>query len=130
MKTPREILLSRHAYATPQLDALRRAALHHVTPAGQPFFAQLWRELFWSPRRVWAGLAAAWLVIIAANWSMGEPASSAAPPPTASAERLALWRQQLELRRELLGSLPPDPAEPRRTTPAPRTERKPSYLFA
>ena len=69
MKTPRDLLLNRHRPALPKLDVIRRTVLaEHVggpalpdeAPAG--FLAQAWFELFWSCRRAWIGLAAAWIL--------------------------------------------------------------------
>ena len=61
-KTPRDILLSRHATATPQLDQLRHATLAEATPIPT---RQLLHALFFPQRRLWLGLAAAWIVIVA-----------------------------------------------------------------
>ena len=79
MKTPREILLKHHEGIQGRLDAVREQVVAREAnslPVSEPaglycFFLHLplliWRELFWSCRRVWAGLAAVWLVMIAIN---------------------------------------------------------------
>jgi len=65
-KTPRDLLLSRHAAATPRLDQLRRKTLDDATPIPA---RQLVHALFFPQRRLWLGLAATWLVILALNFS-------------------------------------------------------------
>ena len=65
-KTPRDLLLSHHAAATPQLDQLRRKTLDDARPVPA---SQLLHALFFPQRRLWLGLAAAWLVILALNFS-------------------------------------------------------------
>ena len=113
MKTPRELLLARHANAQPKLDALRQRVVADHTGAGiteaaaRPgILAQLWMELFWSCRRAWLGLASAWALILILNLTAGPAATSATgwasrTPPTAEI-RLAL-AEQARLRTELLG---------------------------
>jgi hypothetical protein len=83
MKTPREILLRRHQVATRELDKRRAEALlamrSHPSNAARhdvdremtlPVRAALavWRELIWPCRKTWAGIAAAWLLIISINF--------------------------------------------------------------
>jgi len=114
MRTPRELLLARHANAQPKLDALRRrvVAAHAgaeltVAAARSDILAQVWMELFWSCRRAWLGLASAWALILILNLTTGPAATSATdlasrtPPPAEI--RLAL-AEQARLRAELLGT--------------------------
>lgn len=77
MKTPREILLERHKNSNGKLDAIRQAAVkqlrggahesrrRHVedAPALWRGLRLCWQELVWPCRRVWLGLAAAWLAM-------------------------------------------------------------------
>lgn len=71
MKTPREILLARHADASAELDALRRSVVAELKPAESPgWLAVAWRELFWQPRLVWTGLAAVWVFLLGGNIAM------------------------------------------------------------
>ncbi len=134
MKTPRELLLARHATVQPRLDALRREVVagYVSTPATDNalaqagFLARLWVELFWSCRRRWLGLAAAWAIVLAFNLA-GREASS---PPLVSARqtrpgaelRLALGEQR-RLLAELLGTSLLPPVERRKSAvPTPRSE--------
>ena len=82
MKTPREIVLNRHQLANRKLDKLRAEALsavrsqpsnatHHDAGRDMALPARavlaVWRELIWPCRKTWAGIAAAWLLIIPIN---------------------------------------------------------------
>ncbi len=89
--TPRERLLARHAGATAELDALRRAAL----PAERVALRDLWRELFWVRRAAWGALAAAWLVILAVR--LAQPAQPPPAPAGARADALYAWRETRRL---------------------------------
>ena len=134
MKTPRELLLARHAAVQPKLEALRRefVAEHtnvrtaEATTARPGLLAQFWMELFWSCRRAWLGLAAAWAVILTLNLAAqptSAPALNLANRYQSSAElRLALGAQY-RLRAELLGNGPTEPvARPKPIGPAPRSD--------
>lgn len=65
-KTPRDLLLSRQAAEIPQLDQLRRKTLNDATPIPA---SQLLHALFFPQRRLWLGLAAAWIAILALNFT-------------------------------------------------------------
>jgi len=155
MKTPREILLARHQAAARKLDEIRRNAVaelndevfglrreakrhadfapeSHVAKAAASLrfataFQMIWRELIWSCRRTWAGLAAAWLAIAVFNHSQTDrsqiiTAQSSTPPGEV---RLA-FQEQRRVLEELIGPmLPSSPAEPpRRQNNQPRSERR------
>ena len=131
MKTPREILLSRHKEADAKLDQIRRAVVADLTPrpTKEPeisFVLKLWRELVWPCRRTWAGLAATWLAILVFNHSQSGSgpavvAGASAPP----AEIRLAWREQHRVLEEILGAKAPvTPAEPpRHPNNQPRSER-------
>jgi hypothetical protein len=139
MKTPREILLARHRAAEPKLDAIRREVVNAAadvnrrkSPVRELTFATalakairlLYLELVWPSRRIWAGLAAVWILIFAVNFSMRDhsPIVAWKSPPTT--ETIMAWRQQERLLVELIGSSGPAEAErPKIFTPKPRTER-------
>ena len=88
-KTPRDWLLSRHASATPQLDALRRSAL----PARALTWRDLPRELFGPQRHVWRLLTATWIVLAIFQLTLGRAPSPRFPAPSPVA--VAAWFAQL-----------------------------------
>jgi hypothetical protein len=132
MKTPRDLLFARHQAAAPKLDAIRRAAVaaagdrHNFAGRRPPtaatnIFLTLWQELFLPGRRIWSGLAGAWVLIIAVNLAQHDPSPTgkAAPAPA-----MMSFREQQRLMNELFADrLPPGDAEPPKTfSPKPRTE--------
>ena len=124
MKTPRELLLKRHEAATPKLDALRAAATLPAraqisTITSQP--VSLWERLFGPNPLAWAGLAAVWVVLFAADRSGSEPASSSASRASQPSEA-AVAEIVRERRREMVELLNLD--EPQ-AAPTPRSELHP-----
>jgi hypothetical protein len=111
------------------LDAARRAGGHQLsTPNPQPI--SWWRELLWPCPQAWAGLAAAWCLILLLNVASREAAVTAnrrtAP---LSKEFMMALREQKRLFVELVGPL--TPIEPAATyVPRPRSERLPRNLTA
>lgn len=93
-------------------------------------FRVWWGELIWPARRVWAGFAAVWLVLLAVNLTDSEEGRSAsvasATPPK---EVVLALKQQRQLLTELLFSAPPEPAEPPRRAPQPRSELQPVWMI-
>ena len=130
MKTPRQILFQKHAASVPKLDRLRAEVLrqqgpHAVAPSrsrGKNFAAlaveKLWAELIWPCRRVWAGLAAVWIVLLGVQ--LGTPQSPEVAPRATSAAELSA---ALEQRRQLLAELfrPAPTAPPPKHPPQART---------
>src|SRR6267154_2644779 len=131
MKTPREILFERHRQARPGLDAVRQKALAGVLAAQdagrahpEAILKKVWLELIWPSRRAWAGMAALWLAVLAANLEM--KASSTTVPTVRSAHTRELaqaFKEQQRLLAELLLPVSPPPAAPARSNPGPRSER-------
>ncbi len=137
MKTPREILFERHRRAEPKLDAVRRKALvaagsvnkahfniHASFQSALAVLRKAWLELIWPSRRAWAGMAALWLVALAANLEM--KATSTTVPTVRSAHPRELARafeEQQRLLAELLLPVPPPPGAPARSAPGPRSEQ-------
>jgi hypothetical protein len=82
-------------------------------------------ELVWPCRRIWAGLAAVWVLILAVNVSMHDRSQAAMAKTAPSAEMIMTWRQQERLLTELIGpsetraAAPPKPFSPR-----PSSERR------
>lgn len=140
MKTPREVLLNRHRAAEPQLNSTCRTVVEELakkkTKQQNLLLVSLlwyprifWRELIWPARRIWAGFAATWLVVVAANladWhsSPVTQAKTKLPP----SQVLTAWRQQQKFLTELVGQTDWGDAEkPKATTPRPRTERQATF---
>lgn len=94
--------------------------------ASSAVFLDWVREAIWPWRRIWAGLAAVWLMILAGNVALREPApagtaKSAAP----SQEAIASFRDQQKILADLLAehSAPRDAERQKSFSPKPRTER-------
>jgi hypothetical protein len=148
MKTPRDILLRRHASANEKLDAVRRDAVQaaadmtrrqpsvrgfNVAAAIWPVFAAPCRELLWRPRRVWAGFAAVWLALVAVNLATSDhsPAAARANGKLPPAGFFFGWEQQEKLMADVMLQAPPPQADrPRPTPPRPRSERQRSWRIA
>ena len=140
MKTPREILLERHQAAAPKLDAIRHEIVWEGLRAAVPKFKAadtavlpmlIWRELIWPSRRIWAGLAATWILIFVFNFAQRDPAELMAqksPPP--SQEMILTFRQQERLLAELIGPNEPQAvAPPKPFLPQPRSEGRIEILM-
>lgn len=130
MKTPREILLGRHQAAAPKLDKLRQETLNTEFNHGNSRIALLnwpallWRELIWPCRRFWTGLAAVWVLIVAANISMRDNSQTVVAKSTSPQEIIMAWRQQQSLLTELIGPNETHAVLPsRRFSPRPSSQR-------
>ena len=136
MKTPRDILLAQHRAAGPKLDAIRRALVaefSHEDKKAHSWLAGLvswclrgskifWRELIFPSRRIWSGLAAAWLLIVAVNFSKRE---SAPAGKISSAPAMMSFREQQRWMNELFAdrTTATDAEPPKTFSPKPRTEK-------
>jgi hypothetical protein len=121
MKTPREILLERHRAAVPQLDAIRREILD-AKFRRRNLVATLWGELILPSRRVWSGLAAAWLLILVVNFAERDPAP--AGKLSAAPAMISLGEQQRLLNEYFADRTPAADADREKTfSPKPRTEK-------
>jgi hypothetical protein len=137
MKTPRDILFARHQTVAPKLDAIRCevvAGLNHQDTKAQRGTInlvswclggsnKLWLELVWPCRRIWAGLAAVWVLIFIVNFSQRD-GSQMKMDKAASPEMMMTFRDQQKWLNELFAdrSLPADAERPRIYSPKPRTE--------
>ncbi len=133
MKTPRDILLERHQAAQSKLDAIRSQVVTQCRTerrAAEPGFKLtafpllLWRELISPSRRTWAGIAVAWVVILAVNFSLRDPAQPGSTIKV-SAPAMMSFQEQQKLLNELLAdrSVPMDTDRPKTFSPRPRSER-------
>jgi len=150
MKTPRNILFARHQSAGPKLDAIRHeivtAEFKRVGQASRlspferikksetgatPVLRLIWRELIWPSRRIWAGLAAVWVLIFVFNFSQRDPAElMARKSPSPSPEMILTFRQQERLLAELIGPNETQAAEPPKPfLPQPRSEGRNEILM-
>lgn len=139
MKTPREILFERHRRAEVKLDDLRQKVLAGLPASGiaaesalnrserpgiRAVLAKAWLELIWPSRRAWAGMAALWLTVGAANLAMNAGFRSSPPIGVGPAREMV---QGFEAQRRLLAELlPPSqtvpPTQPQRSSVRPRSE--------
>jgi hypothetical protein len=139
MKTPRDILFARHQNAATKLDAVRQSTVAAVCDrrastndaherrsqtAATTILQTLWRELIFPCRRIWAGLAAVWILIFIVNFSQCDGSQTVVARSTPPAEMMMTFRDQQKWLDELLAdrSLPMDAERPRIFSPKPRTE--------
>jgi hypothetical protein len=137
MKTPREVLLERRQTALPRLNAIRRRVLTNELRAKTPPYPWIlrclsvpWRELIWPCRRIWAGLAVAWLGILAVNSSLDDHSRTIATRSSEVSPEmvLAFWRQE-RLLAELIEPHPLSVAPPPKPAlPQPRSQRRTEFL--
>jgi len=136
MKSPRHILLSKHAFIEPRLNAARQQALEVATQgmdqrASGGFVLRLWDELFWSCRRIWWGLAGAWALIALMNViATGQPSSPTKTAAVSPAKTDVAVTQRQLLRAELFGSATRDAVKATPLLPRPRSDRRPSQMVA
>lgn len=130
MKTPREILLARHQAASSKLDAVRRGVVNsqfrrrNFAAIILDLPSLLWRELIWPCRFIWTGLAAIWILIFAANFSIKDHSQPAMAKSSPSPEVIVAFRQQQELLAELIGPNDPPIAKPQKPySPRPSSQR-------
>src|SRR5213593_3004431 len=89
------------------LDAARRAGDPQPSTSN-PQPASCWRELLWPCPQAWAGLAAAWVLILALNAATREPVQVATAQSTPPAREVLM---ALKERRRLLAELAARPVE-------------------
>ncbi len=142
MKTPREILLKRHRSVEPKLDrmwdkslAASVAAVYDRRDSKRNLFLAvgwtLWRELILPSRRIWTGLACAWILILTLNLATRDESPVIAKRSSLSQEAISELRQQEVFFAELIGvpesrnARPPAPL-----TPGSQSERRREFLEA
>jgi hypothetical protein len=87
--------------------------------------ANIWHELFWPSRHVWAGLAAVWVLILAANVFMRANSQMVVTKYSPTPEMISSFQQQKQILAELLGPNEPRAARPLKVfPPQPSSERR------
>lgn len=97
-----------------------------------PRAASFLSTLLWPHPKAWAGLATAWIVIVAIHFSMGEPAprTGATKAASPSPEMVAELKQQQRWFAELAGINDPQAADRPRFLPLPRSEKRTEVMTA
>jgi hypothetical protein len=139
MKTPRELILEHHRSAERALMAIRgedlAAAVNashwrgRILEAATPALVW-WRQWLWPCPRAWAGLAAAWVVILLLNVTTPDPrprlARNSSP---VTFQSLALLQQKTHEFTQSLGPADDQPAVPPPAPPTPRSDRPRKQLI-
>ena len=117
-----EILDAARRACNSQLSTLRSKATAEDGSTLNPQPTSWWREWLWPCPQAWAGLAAAWVLILALNAATREPVQVATARNTPPAREVLM---ALKERRRLLAELagPPAQVEPQKPlAPRPRSE--------
>ena len=86
---------------------------------------ECWRQLIWPSRRIWAGLAAVWVLLLAANVSLHGGPQTAVAKSVPTAEMISSFRQQERILAELIGQNElRATAAPKSFSPQPRSGRR------
>lgn len=102
-------------------DADRPAAIRQPEPA--IVFRGWWHDVIWPHRRIWTGLAAVWVMILAGNFSLQGHGHVLAAKSASQAMTASFTDQQRILAELLAGRFGPREAEPQKMfSPGPRTE--------
>ena len=99
----------------------RPESVRRLTPAMA--FREWWREVIWPCRRIWAGLAAVWVVILAGSFSLHQPSQTLAVQSSPQ-EMITSFKDQQKFLAELLTdhAVPREAERPKFFSPKPRTE--------
>ncbi len=119
MKTPRQLLLDRHADAQASLDALRQSVVAPMRPRRRPWLELLWQELVMPIRPLLAGLSVVWVLILALHLTTRGPSADVGtqPLPPSIAREVAAQQRLLSALLGLRPSETPAPSEPRSGLP-------------
>jgi hypothetical protein len=109
-----------------------RETILHAAHAARPRPSRL-STLLWPNPRAWAGLAAAWLLIVVVNLSAGDEPSrtmarQTAPPPPQLID--AVREQRRELARLIEPSVASDADRPKSLSPRPRSGWRGEFVNA
>jgi hypothetical protein len=107
--------------------AVRAAAGPRPVPTAEPSstFGDWWHDVVWSSRRVWAGLAAVWMLILAGNLSLHDhPQGFTARSSRPAKEIMMAFKDRQTTLADLLAdhSTPDEADRPKLFLPKPRTE--------
>jgi hypothetical protein len=127
MKTPREILLSRHQSASPRLDAIRAELVASLPCPSAPEGMSL-RKMVMSLRWHLAAMSAAWALALILNLDHS-PGATAMLPGDKSPDPRQIWAALRENRRLLLQYTETPAAEPP-AAPGRRSEIKTEMVVA
>ena len=123
--------------AAPTESSRRRQSAHSFQGEGSAYWIGQLLNRAWAgwqtSRWAWAGLAAAWVVILALNFSAREPDAplfARQEVPSASEMRLALKQKQLLMAELAITSEPAPAAKPKAAPPSPRSDRRKETLNA
>jgi len=101
------------------------AAARARSPACNPPCEPWWREWLWPSPRAWAGLAAAWVIILSLNTArLATPAGVASVSPPPSREMIMALSEQRREFAELLGDAQEKSPVTKPAPPRPRSERQ------
>ena len=111
------------------LSAASESGQHIARRSSESAFGSrfTWRELLWPCPQAWAGLAAAWILIVMANSTAGDSNLARHKPVPPAPEVLLALREQRRLMAELIGPVT-SLETPRAFVPRPRSERPPEYI--
>src|SRR5690348_16040607 len=104
-------------------SAGRSKSVRRLTPVMILF--ECWRQLIWPCRRIWAGLAVVWVLLLAVNILMEPRSPAALAKNSPSMDVIVTWQQQAQLLAELIG--PNEPRAgllPKPFSPQPSSERR------
>jgi len=104
------------------LNAANAAIPQPSTNRAQP--TTWWRELFWPCPQAWAGLAAAWVVILVIHFSSAEPTESIAKTAAPSSpQEILVLKEQKQMMAALMETFDQPPGEPPKPyVPRPKSE--------
>lgn len=134
MKTPRELLLARHADARPRLDALRAAVLAELlsprpSAPSSSLRVTLWEQLVVACRPAWMALGAAWVLILVLNTTSSatteRPVVATASPRSPEVEAMLTAQRQLWV--ELTSPTEPPPPRAKESPASPSGARLPLH---
>ena len=102
----------------------RREILGPLRPKTEPPVSW-WRQLLWPHPAAWAGLAAAWVAIVALNLAGAPEPASRQVTSKPSPDRLVAYHERQRLWAELALDFSPQPRKPQPAMDRPRSNVRP-----